>query len=98
VWTSKETYRMQHLRKRKAEIHILANHINKTISVNGKVYQFRTNYGYVYKKAQGNVIEGSDFIRLLTHIKESSDTNSAFHIVTAGFLTKLSKNTYTTIN
>jgi hypothetical protein len=97
-WISKDDYDLIVLRKRKAEIHIVANHIKKTISVNGKIYQFRTNYGYVYKKAQGNVIEGSDFIRLLTHIKESSETKNTFHKRTADFLTKLSKNTYTTIN
>lgn len=91
IVSENKTYKLVTIRKYKQFHNIEVDHTNKTISINGKL--FNTSYvnGYVYKKMKGNNIGCTNFNELIKHIKESSEKGSVFHLSTFEILKNLSK-------
>tara|TARA_R110000868_G_scaffold400868_1_gene675593 strand:+ start:3925 stop:4293 length:369 start_codon:yes stop_codon:yes gene_type:complete len=97
IFNDSGKYNLIPIRKRKAEILILADYHNKTVSINGKEFTTTLNSEFTYKKGKGNNIEVSDFNIFIKHLKESSNRENVFYYATQRFILKLTKGQYTKI-
>ena len=97
IMTHGGCFKMNTLRKRKAEISIHVNYKEKTITINKRKFTTSINYTYTYRKARGNHNEVSDFNTFIEHLKESSDNRDVFYHRTEAFLLSLTKGNYSKI-
>lgn len=96
-WLSNGQYEYNTLRKRRAEIAIIVNYADKTITVNGRTFATRINYKFTYRKTKGNCIEVNCFDRFVDHLKKSATHKNVFHSMMVGFLLNLTKGEYSVI-
>lgn len=98
VITNYPCYRMQILRKRIGQIKVEADHVEKTITINNKLFRTEYLHGYTYKKLKGNMIGVSSFSDFIKFLKEGQMPKELWNSRIQGFLLKLTKNQFTTIN
>lgn len=96
IITQGACYKLNTLRKQKRYISIAFNRIDKTMIVEGVVYNVNYLAGYTYKKQKGNnigVSSLSDFIKFI-----EGSNKGAFHHTTLSLLLKLSKNKFKSLH
>ena len=98
VMTNKTCYKLDTLRIRTGEIKILANHNEKSLTINGKKYTTEYLPEYTYKKMKGNKIGVSNFASFVQFLKEGQTSRNVFHCTIESLLLNLTKGQFTTIH
>jgi len=98
IITRSHCFKYETLRKYKVRHTIKIDYQNKTICINGIIFNTCYVSGYTYKKMKGKMIGCSSFISLVEHIKESANKGSVFHHSTFEVLSTFSKKQYSILN